>query len=493
VEKGTEDGRGETVIAWLWARTVKSPNPAVDAHVPLVRSFILSKKKGRECWAKPVVEAVNPSPRQWERGLGGEGHPTHTIRFEVTLGKPPAGRDGTVTRTGGRCIVSGEPIPFEYIRAEGKAGRMGAMLMAIVTEGENGRNYYSPDEWHARVAASAQPEWIPAGDIPEQALSFSVQLYGMDEYNKLFTPRQLVALTTFTDLVAEARQQVYADARAAGLPDDGIPLRAGGRGALAYAEAVSVYLGMNVSKQANRTSNINFWDAKGENVQQVFARQAIAMTWDFTEGNPFSDSSGNFLGQLEYVTKVVESLPTNSQGFAAQQDASQLNQSICILSTDPPYYDNIGYADLSDFFYVWLRRSLRGVYPDLFSTLLVPKDAELIASPHRHGSKAAAKQHFERGMLQTFTNIRRFASPDYPLTVYYAYKQQEAEDAEESPTPDPSPKLKEGEQAAASLSPLVGERDGDRGSPSWGTPLPPAWGRGRGWGHPPAGRPCSPA
>jgi putative DNA methylase len=231
---------GETVVAWLWARAVKSPNPAVNAHVPLVRSFILSKKKGSEVWARPVVEG-------------------NTVRFEVIRGIPPKGQDGTVVRTGARCIISSTPIPFEYIREEGKAGRMGAMLMAIVTEGQNGRSYYSPDNTHIKAANVPIPDGVPRTALPEKALGFRVQVYGMDEHYKLFTPRQLVALTTFSDLVHEARQQAHADAINAGLPDDDIPLRDGGRGALAYAEAVGVYLAFAVDRLAERGCSLASW------------------------------------------------------------------------------------------------------------------------------------------------------------------------------------------------------------------------------------------
>ncbi len=443
-----EGGKGETVIAWLWARTVKSPNPAVNAHVPLVRSFILSKKKGRECWARPVVEPAG-------------GNPTHTIRFEVTAGKPPAGQDGTYNRNGGTCVVSGEPISRDYLYQEGQAGRFGVMLMAIVTEGANGRSYYAPTEEHTRIAEQAQPEWAPAGEMPDNPRWFSPPAYGMKGYADLFTPRQLVALTTFSELVGEARAEALRDAWAAGLADDGVPLREGGRGALADAEAVSVYLAFGVSRLSNRMSTICFWDTKGENVQQVFARQAIPMTWDYVEANPLSSSTGNFIGQLDYLTHVLENLGGFAQaGNARQEDASQLYGSTHqVIATDPPYYDNIGYADLSDYFYVWLRKSLREVYPEIFGTLLVPKEPELIASPYRHGGKEAANAHFEGGMQQTFASIRRFINPDYPLTVYYAFKQQDAE---------------AGEEEEASPSPLVGEGFRVRGnvtSTGWETML----------------------
>ncbi len=400
---------GETVIAWLWARTVISPNPAVNAPVPLVRSFALSKKKGRECWAKPIIEGT-------------------TVRFEVTKGKPPQDEDGTMGRKfgGGRCVVSGEPMSWEYVRAEGKAGRMGTMLMAIVTDGHRGRSYYSPSAAHSTIAESAKPEWKPVGDVPEKALGFSVQLYGMDEYHKLFTPRQLVALTTFSDLVHKARERATQDALGAGLADDDVPLREGGRAARAYGEAVSVYLAFAVDRSADFLTNLARWLSSNEQIKNLFSRQAIPMLWDFAETNPLSGLSGSWMSQIVWVCRGFQSLTGTSMGFARLQDARVLRQFSIAMSTDPPYYDNIGYADLSDFFYVWMRRSLREVYPDEFGTVLVPKSAELISSTYRHKSKEAGKEHFESGMLESFANIRGLVPHDYPVTVYYAFKQQDA-------------------------------------------------------------------
>ena len=402
---------GETVIAWLWARTVISPNPAVNAPVPLVRSFVLSKKKGRECWAKPVIEGA-------------------TVRFAVTPGKPPAEYEkGTMGKNlgGGRCVISGEPISWDYVRAEGKAGRIGMKLMAIVTEGKRGRSHYSPTDEHVLIAESAEPAWRPAGLMSTHSQYMLVTNYGSTEWADLFTVRQLTALTTFSDLVVEVREVATRDAQRAGLPEDQKRLRDGGQGASAFGEAVSVYLGMNVSKQANRLSKQCFWDPGGEKVQQVFARQALPMNWDSTEANPFSTSSGNFIGQLDYMLKVLERVPANeANGHALQQDAIRVDSVAQALSTDPPYYDNIPYADISDFFYVWLRRNLQTVYPDLFATLLVPKESELVADHERWGGKEEAKEFFEDGMLTAFTNIRRQIGSGYPLTIYYAFKQQDA-------------------------------------------------------------------
>ena len=404
---------GETVIAWIWARTVKSPNPAVNAHVPLVRSFILSKKKGREYWAKPVIEG-------------------QTVRFEVTKGKPPKDNEGSYNRNGGTCVISGVPISRDYLYQEGQAGRFGVQLMAIVTEGRNGRSYYSPTSEQTIITEKAQPEWFPTGEMPDNPRWFSPPAYGMKGYADLFTPRQLVALTTFSDLVAEAREQAHADALAAGLPDDGVPLRDGGRGAQAYAEAVSVYLAFALSRATNRSSTISIWNTTGEKIEQVFARQAIPMSWDYPESNPFSNSTGNWLGNMDWIGKALETTPCHlTQGYVIQQDATQISDNVIqVIATDPPYYDNIGYADLSDYFYVWMRPALRSIYPDIFGTMLVPKEPELIASPYRHGGKEAANEHFESGMEKTFGNIRRFITPDYPLTVYYAFKQQDAEAVE---------------------------------------------------------------
>lgn len=407
---------------------MKTPNPAVDAHVPLVRSFILSKKKGRTTWVEPVVEPVT------------DGTATHRIRYVVHREQdgdtPPAKDEGTANRRGGRCIISGQPMPFDYIRAEGKAGRMGAHLMAIVTEGKGGRNYYSPTDEQITIAESAVPEWTPVGHLPEKTLSFRVQVYGMDEHYKLFTPRQLVALTTFSDLVAAARTQAHADALAAGLSDDDVPLRDGGRGARAYAEAVSVYLAFGVSRMTDIDNALCRWEVSKTQVRNLFGRQAIPMIWDYAENNVFNSAAGDFITSLESIARVLDhSLGSQYIGFASQQDAVKLSFHAITLSTDPPYYDNIGYADLSDFFYVWMRHTLRDTYPDIFGTLLVPKEPELIASPYRHGGKDAANAHFERGMVQTFTHIRRFITHNYPLTVYYAFKQQEEDDANDTPSP----------------------------------------------------------
>ena len=404
------DLNGETVIAWLWARTVKCPNPACGAQMPLVRSFDLSTKKGKRAWVEPKV---NPHTRE--------------IAFEVKQRATGKGPEGTVDRQGATCLACDTPVKFDYIRDEGKAGRMSAQLMAIVTEGKSGRNYHAPDKLHERTAEIPIPEGAPDTDLPEQALGFRVQLYGMTKHRDLFTPRQLVALTTFSDLVAEARAEVERDGLAAGLPADETPLRDGGRGARAYAEAVSVYLAFGVSRLSDRQSTIASWDGTRDSIRNTFARQAIPMVWDFAEGNIFSDSTGNWLQGIEWISRVIEQLKPISKGYVGQADATSLDELEAIpISTDPPYYDNIGYADLSDYFYSWLRPALRSVYPKILGTLLVPKEPELVATPYRFGGNAdSANKHFELGLLATFRNIRRIIPPEFPLTIYYAFKQQE--------------------------------------------------------------------
>jgi putative DNA methylase len=399
---------GETVIAWLWARTVKCPNPACGATMPLVRSFALSTKKGKETWVEPQIDKH-----------------AKNVGFKVKSGKGKPS-EGTVNRRGARCIVCDQPVPFDHVRAEGRAGRMGAQLMAIVTEGERGRNYYAPVIEHEAIARSAQPTWKPQTDLPEKALSFRVQLYGMTHHADLFTKRQLTALATLSDLVSEAHEQVLREAQAASLSNEEMQT---------YADAVATYLGLAVSRSANTLCSLTVWSSSRDQSVNVFSRQALPMNWDFPEVNPFAGAAGDFGETTESMARSIEAAPATKEALVSQRDATTIDPSEqVIFATDPPYYDNIGYADLSDFFYVWLRRSLSKVYPELFSTLLVPKAQELIAAPYRHdGDRSRAEEFFEEGLGQAFTKMRAKQHHDYPLTVYYAFKQAESdEDSDES-------------------------------------------------------------
>ncbi|MDQ2104425.1 DUF1156 domain-containing protein [Azospirillum isscasi] len=407
-------GRQLTVIAWLWARTVKSPNPAFrEVDVPLASTFMLSTKPGKEAYVEPVIES------------GG-------YRFAVKVGKPrdaEATKNGTVNRRGATCIMSGTPIPFTYLRSEAKAGRMVSRLMAVVAEGERGRVYLSPSEALEAIAKAAKPSWSPEAEICHWPGRTNVVEYGMTTFGDLFTPRQLVALTTFSDLVQEARERIKAEALVAGRPDDGKPLADGGTGATAYADAVAVYLGFIVEKLSESHSSICTWSAapKNELVVSTFRRQAIPMTWDFGEANPFAESSGSIQKIADAVFRVVGmAFPAKAMGTANQADAATQKQSENnVISTDPPYYDNIGYADLSDFFYVWLRRTLRPVFPTLFSTLAVPKAEELVATPYRHGGRDAAEAFFLTGMTAAMHRLAEQAHPAFAVTIYYAFKQSE--------------------------------------------------------------------
>lgn len=407
-----EQGGGEaTVIAWLWARTVKCPNPACGHEAILVRSFDLSKKKGKEWHVEPHCEA-------------GE------VRFEIVAGK--ATQEGTVNRRGATCIHCGTPVDLKYVKEESKAGRMSAKLMAVVADGKHGRIYIAPDSAQIEASQVEKPEDYPTGKLATHFTGGSCVPYGLDEFDKLFTTRQLTALTTFSALVGEAQKKAEADAVAAGLVDDGQGLDEGGSGARAYGEAIGVYLAFIVDKLADYNSSICSWIsslASGA-IRNTFARQAIPMTWDYAEANPFSGSCGSYDSMLLWIRKAVLELP-NAQGagtarqFAAQNDNGMRGS---VVSTDPPYYDNIAYADLSDYLYVWLRQSLRHTYPNLFSTMLVPKHEELVATPYREGrGKAGARDFFEEGMFQTFKQVHKFACDDIPVTIYYAFKQSETE------------------------------------------------------------------
>ena len=318
------------------------------------------------------------------------------------------------------------PIDGDYIKAEGRAGRMSTRLMAIVAEGDRERIYLSPMPEHEEKPRQAEPSWVPEAPIGPDRRSMFTPLYGLTHFKHLFTGRQLVALETLTGLVSEARDHARRDAMAAAMPDDGVPIGNGGSGARAYAEAVGVYLSFMISQVANHSSTVCGWNNTNAQMRSVFARQAIPMVWDFAESNLFCYSSGSYASLLGRQLKGFETLTERRRGFASQADVNgQCISSGKIISTDPPYFDNIGYADLSDFFYVWLRRTLQSVFPDLFTTMAVPKDEELIAAPYRHGGRDASERYFLDGMTSALSRLSEQGHPVFPLTVYYAFKQSE--------------------------------------------------------------------
>lgn len=403
------------VIAWIWARTVKSPNPAfAGTDVPLISSFMLSTKAGKEAYIKPDTQ-------------------NGALKYKVCLGKPAdieSTKSGTKQGRGSNftCLLSGTPISSDYVKSEGMAGRIGAQMIAIVGEGERERVYLAPS---ATVLEIPQDVWRPESQLADDARNFWTVQYGLKSFGDLFTDRQLVALNTFADLVGEARKKVLEDAIAAGMEDDGKPLDVGGNGATAYADALATYLAFGVNRLADRCSSLCSWDSGYTKIRNTFGRQALPMVWDFCEGNVFSSSSGNFASLLDWVWKFVENAPAKPFGEVTQADAqTQVLSQNRVISTDPPYYDNIGYADLSDFFYVWMRRSLRDVYPRLLATVGVPKAEELVATPYRHGGKKEAESFFMNGMTDAISQLSRLAHPAMPVTIYYAFKQSETKGTE---------------------------------------------------------------
>lgn len=408
-------GQKLTVIAWLWARTVKSPNPAFShVDVPLASTFVLSSKAGKETYVHPVVD-------------GDRYH------FEVRTGTPPSmANNGTKTEGRGAnflCLLSGAPIGGDYIKAEGKAGRMDARLMAIVTEGVRSRVYLAPTPEHEAIASAAHPSWKPSGNIPTRMTGGNCTPYGLTTWGDVFTPRQLVALTTFSELVQEAIVRVRIDSLTVGTADDGRGLDAGGNGATAYAEAVGVYLAFAIDRMAMTGNSLVRWNGVGEKAQHCFGRQALPMLWDFAEPNFMATFTGSMTSAVFYSYDPVGLLPTEPLSFAVQADAqTQTISSSKVISTDPPYYDNIGYADLSDFFYVWLRKSLRPIFPGLYATLAVPKAEELVATAYRHGGKAEAEAFFLHGMTLAMHNLAEQAHPAFPVSIYYAFKQSDTKD-----------------------------------------------------------------
>ena len=406
-------GGEATVIAWVWCRTTKCENPSCGCSIPLASSFVLSKKKGAEAWVEPYYE-------------------NNSLQFRVHDGKCP--KDQETNKMGRsaifRCPRCGQITTDEYVKQQGKKGLLNSQLMAIIAEGRRGRLFLNPTPEHSLAANVDRPENYPEGEMSTNPRWFSPPAFGMVEYADIFTNRQLLLLTTLSDLVKEVQEVIIKDAVKAGMVNDHIRLADGGRGARAYADAIATYLAFAVDRQANYSSSLNGWS--GDFIIQTFGRQALPMVWDYAETNPFSNSTGNWTGAINWVALALEKFPGSAPAKVKQFDAQSDNGLRNVLvSTDPPYYDNIGYADLSDYFYIWLRRSLKDVFPKLFRTMLVPKAEELVAIPFRFdGDATQAKRFFEDGMLQACKSIYNSASEDYPITVYYAFKQSETKRSE---------------------------------------------------------------
>lgn len=401
-----EQGKERTVIAWIWARTVKCPNPACGCEMPLVRSFTLSKKKGKPAWIEPVYEGEKLSFKVHNEG---------TAKLE-----------GTVSRKGAVCACCGTPVEFPYIRAEGRANRMGTRLCAVVAEGNKERLYLSPDEDQAIIENFRIEERTPLGPLAHYPGYINPVAYGIENIDELFSDRQLNMLTCFSDLIAEARAWIEKDAEKSGFKSDDTHLQDGGNGTLAYSEAVSTYLSFIVDRQVDLSSSISSWINTIGAIRNTFGMTGISMSWDYAESNPFSNSTGCFSNMINWVYKCLFNLPAMGVSTAIQNDAQEdSGLRRIMISTDPPYYSNVPYADFADIFYVWMRRSQKEAYPQLFSFMLTPKNEELVADPYRHGSKEAATKHFEDGMHKACIRMYQAADDNIPVTIYYAFKQTE--------------------------------------------------------------------
>lgn len=414
-------GQKLTVIAWLWARTVASPNPAArGAQVPLASSFMLSTKQGKKAWVEPVRDTEAPDGYRFEVHSGAIGKAEEAKKKAGSIGRS----------SGGYCVLTEAPITFGYVREKGKSEGLGTRLMAIVADGPRGRVYLPPEPEHERIALSAEPEWEPEGELPDNPRDFKTPNYGMPRFADLFTRRQLVALTTFSDLVSEAREKALEHARAAGLPE-GPPLADGGAGAEAYADAVATYLGFALDKLADLGNSLCRWESVAQCPRQLFGRQAIPMVWDYAEANVLSKSSGSWSvivsGQASTLEKCFDAVPPDARSEITCKDAAsdKIPYEGSVISTDPPYYDNIGYSDLSDFFYSWMRKSLRSVFPNLLKTIMTPKVNEIIASPYRSESGSDPEKFFIEKMRSAVSAFSSNARLQYPQAIYYAFKQSE--------------------------------------------------------------------
>ena len=398
-----EQGGGEaTVIAWIWARTVKCPNPACGCEMPLIKSRVIAKDIAYVDIKKDGVD--------W---------PFFTVYYGV-----PTKTDGTVNRKGARCELCGEPVSFSYIRNEGKNGRISSQLMAIVAKGKYGRVYISPNEEHIREAQVILDEELSLGQIANYPGYLNPPAYGLDTFESLFTHRQVTFLVKLGEITKDISDIVEDDAVKRGFDDDHISLSEGGSGARAYSEAIRVFLSFVADKVADYNSSVCSWNAIGQKMRNTFGLTGMSMAWDFAEANPFSGASGSLNNMIEWVSRSVATLPLGRNGTAQQFDA----QADCglrdvMVSTDPPYYNNVPYADFSDFFYAWLRRNVGDIYPNLFSTMLTPKAEELVADPYRSGGKDKAATYFENGMLSACKMIYKCSRSDIPVTIYYAFKE----------------------------------------------------------------------
>ena len=407
-------GKNLTVICWVWARTIPSPNPSANgALVPITSTFVVGGKGDRTAYVEPVVNGTS-------------------YAFVMRIGEAPKeAKNGTKLGRGAnfKCILTDTPISDKYLKEQACMGNLGQRLLAIVAESPKGKVFIAPNKEAELLAFSAQPEFIPQGSLSTHPQYMGPPRYGMRAFSDLFTKRQLTALSTFLSFLDDLENKVYQDAIAGGFPDDNSTLNDGGKGALAYAQAIRTYIAFSLDRSTNYWSGLNAWS--GDFIVQVFSRQVVPMIWDFAEVNPFSDSTGNWRGAVNWVARVLDfSIPPKGLGHSLQCDASSLQVPVKnpVVSTDPPYYDNVPYADISDYFYVWMRPALKSTFPEVFETILVPKEPELVADSQRWGGKQGAEDYFLSGMTKAMRKLSENAHPAFPVTIYYAFRQGESTD-----------------------------------------------------------------
>lgn len=395
-------------VAWIWARTVKCPNPGCGIQMPLVRSFWLRNDAKGSIWIEPTVA-------------------NSKVTFKIHNSKNKPKVEGTVSRNGGLCIGCETPVTLKYIREYGKSTGLGVQLMAVIGSGLREKIYLEPSELQASYADVQAPEDIPTEMLPNNPRDFKTPNYGLASFSSLFTNRQLVALCSFSDVIKEMHSVIEEDARKSGFES---------QKATSYATDLVTYLTLGLGRCADYNSSICTWIIGGQTIRNTFARQAVPMTWDFAETNILGNTTGNWTGQINWISKVLENINPGFPGRVKQVSATDLEfPNNAVISTDPPYYDNIGYADLSDYFYIWIRRTIKDLYPEFMGTLMTPKAEELVATPYRfEGSKAKAESFFENGFIKTFSNIREKHDVNVPMTVFYAFKQSEDDDSGTSST-----------------------------------------------------------
>ena len=433
---------GETVVAYIWSRTVRCPNPTCGGSIPLFRQFWLARKPNKKVALYPVPD--RGAKRVDFRILEGK-----TLEQAMQAGFDPS--EGTVSRANAHCLVCGSGAQNKYIRQEAREGRLGHRLVALVTtrgKGQ-GRNYHlaRPEDLEAFRRAARRLEelkqtpspwpnglpWVPeeparlVGAGQQQSVDAS---YGFLDWGKFFNPRQSLALVTFGKWVREAIR------RLAPLPSP-TGRGAGGEGFdPEYAKAVGTYLAFAVDKLAAFNCNLTRWLNHREGICPLFSGHYINMSWDYVEAMPLQGGTGSWEEPIKSFFDIISLSPKQYHGVTGLASATNLRPNIGYFDaviTDPPYYDSVPYADLSDFFYVWLRRTVGDLYPEAFRWELTPKDEEAVMNPARFGGgkkgEEIARRHYERLMGEAFGEIRRVLKPDGVAVVMFTHRSTAAWEA----------------------------------------------------------------